>query len=99
VGGEVDLVGRDEGVVPGEAAGASDVLARRLAGEGVRLRLGVSATKVDGGQRRLALSDGSELAYDALLATAGRRARVDGMGLEAAGVRFRAAGVEADDHL
>jgi pyruvate/2-oxoglutarate dehydrogenase complex dihydrolipoamide dehydrogenase (E3) component len=59
----------------------------------------VSVTKVDSRQRRLALSDRSELAYDALLVTAGRRVRVDGMGLGAAGVRFSAAGVEADDHL
>ncbi|MBV8554045.1 MAG: FAD-dependent oxidoreductase, partial [Planctomycetaceae bacterium] len=40
-----------------------------------------------------------ELAYDALLVVAGRRARVDGMGLEAAGARFSGAGVDADDHL
>src|SRR5215831_3511240 len=99
LGSDVDLVGRAERLLPGEAAAASEVLAKRLAAEGVRLRLGVSATKVDGGQRRLALSDGSELAYDALLVVAGRRARVDGMGLEMAGVRFGSAGVEADDHL
>jgi len=99
LGSEVDLVGRAERLLPGEAASASEVLAKRFTAEGVRLRLGVSVTKVDGRQRRLALSDGSELAYDALLVTAGRRVRVDGMGLEAAGVRFSAAGVEADDHL
>ena len=93
LGSEVDLVGRAERLLPGEAAAASEVLAKRLAAEGVRLRLGVSVTKVDGRQRRLALSDGSELAYDALLVVAGRRARVDGMGLEVAGVRFSSAGV------
>ncbi len=54
---------------------------------------------MDGGQRRPALSDRSDLTYDALLSTAGRRARVDGMGLDAAGVGFRAVGLEADDHL
>jgi pyruvate/2-oxoglutarate dehydrogenase complex dihydrolipoamide dehydrogenase (E3) component len=99
LGSEVDLVGRAERLLPGEAPAASEVLAKRFAAEGVRLRLGVSATKVDGRQGRLALSDGSELAYDALLVTAGRRVRVDGLGLEAAGVRYSSAGVEADDHL
>jgi pyruvate/2-oxoglutarate dehydrogenase complex dihydrolipoamide dehydrogenase (E3) component len=99
LGSEVDLVGRAERLLPGEEASASEVLAKRFTAEGVRLRLGVTATKVDGRQGRLALSDGSELAYDALLVTAGRKVRVDGMGLEAAGVRFSPAGVEADDHL
>ena len=99
LGSEVDLVGRAERLLPGKAPAASEVLAKRFTAEGVRLRLGLSATKVDGKQGRLALSDGSELAYDALLVTAGRRARVDGMGLEAAGVRFGSAGIEADDHL
>jgi pyruvate/2-oxoglutarate dehydrogenase complex dihydrolipoamide dehydrogenase (E3) component len=99
LGSEVDLVGRAERLLPGEASAASEVLAKRFTAEGVRLRLGRSATKVDGRQGRLALSDGSELAYDALLVTAGRTARVEGLGLEAAGVRFTPRGVEADDHL
>ena len=75
------------------------MLSKRLAAEGVRLRLGVRATRVDGGQQRLGLSDGSELAYDALLVAAGRRVNVDGMGLDAAGVRFSPAGIETDDQL
>lgn len=75
------------------------MLAKRLAAEGVRLHLGVKATKVDGGGKRLTLSDGSELEYDALLVAAGRKVNVDGMGLDAAGVKFGATGVEADDHL
>jgi len=99
LGSEVDLVGRAVGILPAEAAAASEVLAARLAAEGVRMHLGVTPTKVDGGQKRLTLSDGSELAYDALLVGAGRKVNVDGMGLEAAGVKFSAAGVEADDHL
>lgn len=99
LGSEVDLVGHAERLLPAEAAAASKVLAARLAAEGVRLHLGVKPTKVDGGQKRLTLSNGSELAYDALLVGAGRKVNVDGMGLEAAGVKFSAAGVEADDHL
>ncbi|MBD2100947.1 FAD-dependent oxidoreductase [Leptolyngbya sp. FACHB-261] len=66
---------------------------------GVQLHLGVKPIKVDGGQKRLTLSDGAELAYDALLIATGRKVHVDGMGLEAAGVKFSAAAVEADDHL
>jgi pyruvate/2-oxoglutarate dehydrogenase complex dihydrolipoamide dehydrogenase (E3) component len=65
----------------------------------VWLRLGLRATSVDGDRRHLTLSDGSHLAYDTLLVAAGRKASVDGMGLEAAGVSFSPAGVMADDHL
>ena len=82
LGGEVDLVGSAERLIPAEAAAASEVLSKRFAAEGVQLRLGVRATRHGGGQRRLTLSDGSHLAYDTLLVAAGRRANVDGMGLE-----------------
>jgi len=99
LGSEVDLVGSPERILPSEAVAASEVLAARLAAEGVRLHLGVKATKVDDGQKRLTLSDGSELAYDALLVGAGRKVNVDGMALEACGVKFSAAGVETDDYL
>lgn len=75
------------------------MVTKRLAAEGVRLHLGVRATNVDGGQKRLTLSDGSELNYDALLIAAGRKVNVDGMGLEVAGVKFSAAGIETDDYL
>ena len=78
---------------------ASEVVTERLSAEGVRLHLGVRATKVDGSRQRLTLSDGSELEYDALLVAAGRKVNVDGLGLEAAGVEFSRTGVEVDDHL
>ena len=99
LGSEVDLVGRAGRLLPAEAPEASEVLAARLAKEGVRLHLGVEATRSDGRRKRLTLSDGSELEYDALLVAAGRRVNVDGMGLEVAGVKFDASGVEVDDHL
>lgn len=99
LGSEVDLVGSAERLLPAEAPAASEVVSERLAAEGVRLRLGVSATSVDGRQQQLSLSDGSVLAYDALLVAAGRRVNLDGMGLEVAGVKFSSTGVEADDYL
>src|SRR5262249_44515761 len=65
LGSEVDLVGSAERLLPGEAAAAAEVLAKRFTAEGVRLHLGVSATEVDGRQRRLTLSGGAEPARDA----------------------------------
>jgi pyruvate/2-oxoglutarate dehydrogenase complex dihydrolipoamide dehydrogenase (E3) component len=99
LGSEVDLIENAPRLMPHEAPEASELLAKRLAAEGVRLHLGVRGTNVDGGRQRLALSDGSELAYDALLVATGRRVNVEGMGLEAAGIRFSRCGVEVDDHL
>jgi len=40
-----------------------------------------------------------EVATDAILVAAGRAANVEGLGLEAAGVRYTQRGVEVDDHL
>src|SRR5262245_59436895 len=99
LGSEVDLVGSGDRLLPSEAPAASELLAGRLAAEGVRLRLGQRVTSVDGGQRRAVLGDGTELPYDALLLATGRRVRVDGLGLESAGVKFRPSGVETDDCL
>jgi pyruvate/2-oxoglutarate dehydrogenase complex dihydrolipoamide dehydrogenase (E3) component len=99
LGSEVDLIGSREHLLAADASEASEVVTKRLAAEGVRLHLGVKATNVDGGQKRLTLSDGSELNYDALLIATGRKVSVDGMGLEAAEVKFSVDGVETDDYL
>ncbi len=99
LGSEVDLVGSGGRLLPSEAPAASDLLAGRLAAEGVRLRLGQRLTGVDCGRRRAMLGDGTELPYDALLLATGRRVRVDGLGLKSAGVKFGPSGVETDDHL
>jgi pyruvate/2-oxoglutarate dehydrogenase complex dihydrolipoamide dehydrogenase (E3) component len=99
LGSEVDLVGSGARLLPSEAPAASDLLAERLAAEGVRLRLGQRMTAVDGKRRSAMLGDGTELPYDALIMATGRRVRVDGLGLEAAGVKFSPSGVETDDHL
>ena len=45
LGSEVDLVGNDERLLPAEAPAASEVVAERLAAEGVRLHLGVSGNE------------------------------------------------------
>lgn len=99
LGSEVDLVGHADRLLPADAPEASELLAKRLEAEGVRLHLGVKATKVDGENKRLTLGNGTELEYDALLVAAGRKVNVEGMGLDAAGVKYSASGVEADDHL
>jgi pyruvate/2-oxoglutarate dehydrogenase complex dihydrolipoamide dehydrogenase (E3) component len=53
----IDLIGYDERLMPAEVPEASEVVTERLPAEGVRLHLGVRATKVDGSRQRLTLSD------------------------------------------
>ena len=99
LGSDVDLVGSGDRLLPSEAPEASDVLAVRLSAEGIRLRMGQRVTSVDGGGQLAVLGDGTQLPYDALLLGTGRRVRVDGFGLESAGVKFDLSGVETDDQL
>lgn len=99
LGSEVDLVGSADRLLPNEVPEASSLLAARLTAEGVRLYLGAKATRVDGRSKRVTLSDGAVVEYEALLIAAGRHVQVNGLGLDAAGVKFSHAGVEADQHL
>jgi pyruvate/2-oxoglutarate dehydrogenase complex dihydrolipoamide dehydrogenase (E3) component len=99
LGSEVDLIGSGERLLLAEPVEASEVVTRQLKAEGVRLHLNTRATRVDSEQQRLTLSNGMELAYDALLIATGRKVNVDGMGLEVAGVKFNASGVETNDYL
>ncbi|HEV3455190.1 MAG TPA: mercuric reductase [Thermoanaerobaculia bacterium] len=103
-GSEVTLLGRPPRVLRREDDDAAELVAAALARDGVRLDLGVKVTAVrrDGPGKVLAIEgDGGrrELAVDEILVATGRQPNVDGLGLEAAGVRFTATGVEVDDRL
>jgi NAD(P) transhydrogenase len=96
LGAQVDLIdGR------GELLGfLDDELSRRLTREmsalGVRFRFKErvkSCSAPARGPVRLALSSGATLAVDAVLVAAGRRAQVDGLGLEAAGLSVNERGL------
>ncbi|MBE7158199.1 MAG: FAD-dependent oxidoreductase, partial [Rhodospirillales bacterium] len=67
LGSQVELVGSADRLLPGEVPEASELIAKQLRREGVKLHLGVKATRVDGRRKCLTLSDGRELEYDALL--------------------------------
>jgi pyruvate/2-oxoglutarate dehydrogenase complex dihydrolipoamide dehydrogenase (E3) component len=69
--------------------------------DGVELVLGVRATAArrDGADYVLTLGDGRQLRRDRLLVAAGRRPRVDGLGLETVGVTPGGHGIPVDAHL
>jgi pyruvate/2-oxoglutarate dehydrogenase complex dihydrolipoamide dehydrogenase (E3) component len=101
LGGEVALVEGAERVLGREPAPLGEALGEVLSRDGIELVLGVhaSAARRDGDDFVLEFDDGRELRGDRLLVAAGRRPRVDGVGLEAVGVEADRGGIPVDSHL
>ena len=100
LGSEVDLVSDTEDLLPRDEPETSGLIRRRFEREGMRLHLGFRAVRTQDG--RLTVQSGAktrELAYDALLLGVGRRANIDDLDLEAAGIRVGRQGVEVDEYL
>jgi pyruvate/2-oxoglutarate dehydrogenase complex dihydrolipoamide dehydrogenase (E3) component len=103
-GAEVTIIGAEQRVLPREDPDASAVLHRQLEREGVRLVLGAKLGRVDrgGGERVLVFERGgatSVIPCDEILVATGRAPNVEGLGLEAAGVRADRSGVVVGDGL
>lgn len=104
LGSEVHLVSRGGELLPKDAPEASGVLRRRFEAEGVRLHFDSEAVRVakSGDARRVTVKGRQgefDLECDAVLVGVGRSPNVDGLGLDAAGVKHSKDGVDADDHL
>ena len=84
---------------------AVEVVRRRLIAEGIDLREGIQIANVERRANGVAVAlkgdDGATFPIlgSHLLVAAGRRANVDGLGLEAAGIRYSAKGIELDARL
>lgn len=93
LGARVTQVERGPRLLPREDPEFSQMLRRRFAQEGVDLRLDCDAVRVEvvNGEKRLVVAerDGGEQAipFDEILVCVGRAARLEGMGLEALGIR------------
>ncbi len=101
LGSAVTIIERDRRLLPLIDADAAAALAGRLAAEGVTIRTGCSVTGTvrEGGADLVELDDGSSLETDALLIAVGRRPRLEGLGLEEAGVTTDPAGIVTDDRM
>ncbi|MDT8340521.1 MAG: mercuric reductase [Longimicrobiales bacterium] len=106
-GSRVTLLEMEDRPIPREEPGASEVLLRALERDGVDFLGGARVTRVESGPAGKVVTwepagaDGSAprtVAGDALLVAVGRQANLD-VGLEEAGVRVHARGVEVDDRL
>jgi pyruvate/2-oxoglutarate dehydrogenase complex dihydrolipoamide dehydrogenase (E3) component len=101
-GSRVTIVHRGARLLPKEDDDVAEVVAGVLRGEGVEVRTGVAAQRVEPteGGLRLHLEGGATVEGSHLLVAVGRIPNADELGLERAGVtRDRAGYVEVDDQL
>jgi dihydrolipoamide dehydrogenase len=101
LGGDVVLVEGGGHVLAREPAPLGEALGEVLRRDGIELALGVHATAArrDHDDYVLELDDGRELCGDRLLVATGRRPRVDGIGLESAGIEADPRGIHVDATL
>jgi pyruvate/2-oxoglutarate dehydrogenase complex dihydrolipoamide dehydrogenase (E3) component len=100
LGSEVDLVhSRNSLLTKGEPE-ASEVLRRQFEREGIGLHCGFRAVRAAHGRLTIeGKAETRQLEYDNVLLGIGRKANVEDLGLEAANIRVRDGGVEADENL
>lgn len=91
-------------LLPRDDAEAAELVAEALRREGVRLELGAALERVEtgsGGKTLLFRRDDAlhQVSADAILLAVGRRANVEGMGLQEAGVEFTPKGIKIDERF
>jgi pyruvate/2-oxoglutarate dehydrogenase complex dihydrolipoamide dehydrogenase (E3) component len=91
-------------VLSREDADAAEIVQKAMIADGVRFELGMKVVEVrhQGSEKIVVIErDGKrqEIPTDEILLAVGRAPNVEGLGLEAAGVRYGKQGVEVDDHL
>jgi len=104
LGCEVTIVERAPRLLTRDDPDAAAILAGAFRREGIGLKLHTTVAKVAtrGGEKLLHLVSGTSsetLAVGEILVAVGRAPNVEGLGLDAAGVRFGPRGVEVDDRL
>ena len=100
LGSDVTLVEAADRLLPNEEPFASEQVADALREAGVDVHVGAKATGVRGehGAITVELEGGATVAGEALLVAIGRRARTEGIGLEAVGIAAER-WLEVDDQL
>jgi pyruvate/2-oxoglutarate dehydrogenase complex dihydrolipoamide dehydrogenase (E3) component len=100
-GSEVTLVEGEDHLLPREPRALGEALGEVLEAEGIELRLGelASGASRQDGEYALEFADGPELRGDRLLVATGRRARTEGIGLDAVGIESGKQGIEVDSRM
>jgi dihydrolipoamide dehydrogenase len=99
-GSDVTIVEMLPTLIPQEDEDAGRELAKAFGRRGITLHLGMQCTGVEEGPDGLTVrfGEGQTVEADLMLVSVGRAALVEGIGLEAAGVRFDRKGIGTDDH-
>src|SRR5579884_629297 len=100
-GSEVTIIEMLDTLIPQEDADAARELAKQFQKRGIALQLGKQCKEVrdNGSSITVAFGEGETVEADLMLVSVGRGPLVEGIGLEAAGIRFdRRKGIETDDH-
>ena len=94
----VEMVDR---VLPREDMEVSHAVAGILEGEGIKLILGESVTRVEtnGGQKQVVTTEGRSIEAEEILVSAGRMPNVEGLGLAEVGVHTAKTGINVDRKL
>jgi pyruvate/2-oxoglutarate dehydrogenase complex dihydrolipoamide dehydrogenase (E3) component len=103
-GSEVHVVDVLPRILAKDDPEAAELVRRQLERDGVKLHLGIRtvAAEREGDDRILTIEENGQavkLPADALLLAAGRKANVEGLGLEAAGIEYTAKGIQVNDFL
>ncbi len=101
-GSRVTLVQSGEHLLPRVDPEAAAILERQFEAEGIELRLGAKARRVEGGGGalfRLELEGEEPVEAERLLVATGRKPNIDGFGLERLEVTIERAGIAVDECL
>lgn len=103
-GSRVTHLNQEAHILPREDADAAEIVQQAMIQDGVQFEFGMKAVEVRrrGAERIVVFERGGErheVVADEILVATGRTPNVEGLGLEAAGVRYGKRGVEVDDHL
>jgi pyruvate/2-oxoglutarate dehydrogenase complex dihydrolipoamide dehydrogenase (E3) component len=104
LGSRVTHLVQEGHVLPREDADAAEIVQRAMIDDGVQFEFGMKVVEVrrSGAERTVVIERNGErrdIPADEILLAVGRAPNVEGLGLEAAGVRHSKRGVEVDDHL
>ena len=101
LGSDVTVIDALDRLLPREDQDVAQCIHRALDAESIAVRLGTPPLAAEGGAGsvRLTFESGPAVEGDTLLVATGRRPRVEGLGLDAAGVRVDRSGVVVDDRL
>ena len=100
-GAEVTMVEAEDHLLSREEPEAAEVLEAALADEGIKVRTGARAERVESrdGAIEVTLDDGEKLTAERVVIATGRTVDLRNLGLEAAGLDGSAPFIEVDEHM